>query len=672
MKLKWKIALPVLALLLLSTALTTVLNYTMTKSSVDQFVDNIVESNLHTLESQVARAGETEQMFTEEMNSKNLALTRALAEIIRLHAQGGTLDLDDYSMFQDVAALLGVDEVHIMDANGVIVGSIADFYYGFDFHNGDQTIPFLRILDDPTYELAQDPQPNSSYGYLFQYTGVARTDEKGIVQVGIGADMVERLQDLLDIAHTAEDMRIGSTGRASIVQNGIIIYSQAAEKIGKDVGSEAWYKQVSSGSGKEWIEIDGQGMYAGYANANDMTLLALFPKAEYDEYLAPVTQEGIIGAAVAILIAIIVFLLVTFILRPVAKITKASQTIANGNFLIQVPRKTKDEIGELGATFEKMANTFKSYIEEINDRLARLAEGDLRCEIDREYIGQFSTIKDSINTIGQMLNSTMHEVAAASVQVSSGAKQVADSSQAMAQSSTEQAASVGVLSGSIAEVADRTKINAAKADEAAKLADTIKINAEKGSRQMDEMISAVKDISDASQSIGKIMKTIDDIAFQTNILALNAAVEAARAGQHGKGFAVVAEEVRNLASKSADAAKDTGTMIQNSMDKAKLGTQIANETAASLSEIVTGINNSTQLISEIARSSEEQSIGITQINIGIDQVEQVVHQNSASAQESAAASEEMSAQSNLLQSLISQFKLENDDSRSPFALPPRR
>jgi methyl-accepting chemotaxis protein len=181
--------------------------------------------------------------------------------------------------------------------------------------------------------------------------------------------------------------------------------------------------------------------------------------------------------------------------------------------------------------------------------------------------------------------------------------------------------------------------------------------------QMDEMISAVKDINQSSLNINKVIKVIDDIAFQTNILALNAAVEAARAGQHGKGFAVVAEEVRNLASKSAEAAKDTGAMIQDSMIKAELGARIAGETAASLAEIVSGINESTRSINEISKSSEEQSMDISQINVGIDQVAQVVQQNSATAEESAAASQEMSAQSNLLQELISQFKLKDGDAQ---------
>jgi len=271
------------------------------------------------------------------------------------------------------------------------------------------------------------------------------------------------------------------------------------------------------------------------------------------------------------------------------------------------------------------------------------------------------TMGKSLSQMVDNLNDMFGNIHSSTSQVSTGAKQVADGAQSLAQGSTQQAASVQELSSSIADIANKTKENAEIANKTSSLSNTIRQSAEKGSHQMDDMISAVQEINDASQSISKIIKTIDDIAFQTNILALNAAVEAARAGQHGKGFAVVAEEVRNLASKSAEAAKDTGDMIQNSMEKAELGSQIAGETASSLKEIVSGISESSAMIAEIARSSEEQSGAISQVNIGIDQVAQVVQQNSATAEQSAAASEQMSSQSSILEELISQFKLKNQN-----------
>jgi len=311
----------------------------------------------------------------------------------------------------------------------------------------------------------------------------------------------------------------------------------------------------------------------------------------------------------------------------------------------------KDEIGQC----INSASMFVESINEVAHELETVADGDLTVKVN--VLSDDDVLGVSMRKMVDNLNSMFGEINLASGQVSAGSKQIADGAQSLAQGSTQQAASIQQLSSSITEIAERTKANAETADQTSKLSVSIKDSAEKGSRQMDEMITAVNDINDASKSISKIIKTIDDIAFQTNILALNAAVEAARAGQHGKGFAVVAEEVRNLASKSAEAAKDTGNMIQNSMDKAELGSRIASETAESLTEIVTGINESSQLITEIAEASEAQTMGISQINTGIDQVAQVVQQNSATAEESAAASEEMSGQSDALQNLIAQFKL---------------
>ncbi len=324
--------------------------------------------------------------------------------------------------------------------------------------------------------------------------------------------------------------------------------------------------------------------------------------------------------------------------------------------------RNKDEIGQMLKAFAQMMRKFVYY----GDALNQVANRDLTVVVDT--LGPNDTFGVAITQMTENLNSMFEEINTASSQVSVGSHQVADGAQALAAGSTEQAASVQELSSSIAEVADRTKDNASKATQAAKLANTIKNSAEKGSEQMDDMMKSVKDINEASQSISKVIKTIDEIAFQTNILALNAAVEAARAGQHGKGFAVVAEEVRNLSAKSAQAAKDTENLIADSMLKAEHGVQVAAETASSLSDIVNGVNESTALVTEIARASEEQSMSISQINIGIDQVAKVVQQNSATAEESAAASQEMSSQSAVLQELIAQFILKDAQATSRHGL----
>jgi methyl-accepting chemotaxis protein len=258
------------------------------------------------------------------------------------------------------------------------------------------------------------------------------------------------------------------------------------------------------------------------------------------------------------------------------------------------------------------------------------------------------------------LNTMCGDINASSIYVATGASQVTAGAQSLSTGATEQAASIEQLSVSIAEMAERTKVTAGMAGQASNLAETIKGSAERGSVQMKDMMAAVQEISEASQSIRKIIKTIDEIAFQTNILAVNAAVEAAHAGKYGRGFSVVATEVSNLAAKSASAAKDTERLIANSIEKANMGVAIAGETAESLSEIVSSIIDNNLIISEIAKATEEQAVSIAQINAGVNQVSHVVQQNSATAEEGAAASEEMAGQSVMLQRLISQFRLKED------------
>lgn len=356
----------------------------------------------------------------------------------------------------------------------------------------------------------------------------------------------------------------------------------------------------------------------------------------------------LIGIILAIGLGIFISQIIS---KPLKELVNAADKIAIGDVNVVVHATSNDEIGRLMGSFDNMIQNIReqALIAE------KIATGDLTVDVKVKSENDLLGLK--LREMVEKNNEVLGNINNASEQVSAGSKQVSISSQTLSQGSTEQASSIEEITSSMTEVAAQTKQNAVNANQANELAMAAKDSAIEGNQQMKGMLKAMEEINDASGNISKIIKVIDEIAFQTNILALNAAVEAARAGQHGKGFAVVAEEVRNLAARSANAAKETTTMIEGSIKKVEAGTKIANETAQALNKIVGNVTGATNLVAEIAAASNQQASAITQINQGIEQVSQVIQSNTATAEESASASEELSSQAELLKNMVAQFKI---------------
>lgn len=388
-------------------------------------------------------------------------------------------------------------------------------------------------------------------------------------------------------------------------------------------------------------------------------ILSSVSETEFKSKIALVSNKILIINVIAlILMAAIVTLLSSKITNPLKKLSSITQELVNGNFDVEIHSDSQDEVGQLAngmSLLVQKLRTYMDYIDEISESLDSFSEGNLDINLKYDYSGEFGKLKTSLEGTVEAFTRIIEDIVSISSQLASGSMEIANGAQQLANGSTEQSSSIQSLASNINEISEHINQSAEHTTVLTSQIGMVGNSAHTSNEQMEHMVDAMDRINKESMEIGKIIKTIEDIAFQTNILALNAAVEAARAGASGKGFAVVADEVRNLATKSSEAAKNTTALIENSVKAVKDGAQIVSDTKESLEDVLNAVDQSTSMIQSISDSAMEEAEKIEYIRTAVDEISAVVHSNSAAAEESSAASEELSGLAATLEMVAKRF-----------------
>lgn len=610
-------------------------------------------------------------------NSTAQSLTKSVKETSKLVSDKITKQIDSYSFIAESAALYqkstnansndmqkflkqlstqyGLTAIDIVNQTGTSLVSGVDYQKDPAFSQAKNGASFLT---DPIIE------KDTAY---FEY---AHPYENTIVIMKIPYSVFGTIISNVKMGNTGSTYILNSKGAKvahsdfSLVlkqQNNLEDVKTNPKDYGQVASLETEMIHGKSGFGfYVWKGDKKFGSYNPIAKTNGWSVNVTALESEFmSEVTTSVISTVVLGLLALIISAFIIMKIANRIVQPIDKVVDAIEKMSDGNLDVDLEIKRQDEVGMISEKINGMVKQYRGIIYDISAFLNEISQGNLTAQSDFEYVGEFRQIKTAMETIISRLNDTMTQINLAADQVNSGSQQVSNGAQALSQGATEQASTIEELSATISEISGQIKNNAVNSGNASSGVTQVSAGIEQSNAQMQNMIHAMGQISSTSNEIGKIIKTIEDIAFQTNILALNAAVEAARAGAAGKGFAVVADEVRNLASKSAEAAKNTTALIESSIDAVKKGTEIADETAQALTAVVAGTNEVTSLVIQISDATNEQANSIAQITQGVDQVSAVVQTNSATAEESAASSEELSGQAEMLKTLVSGFKLKN-------------